>query len=282
MFTLIIENARGDQFTLSGNKNYSIVDVQGVSTLTATINTSNRGLRDGGSFNSARSDMRNIVLTVAINHPVERNRVNLYTFFKGKQYCKIYYKTQTRNVYIEGYVESIENNLFELGQKMQISIICPQPYWLALSTIYSDVSKVVRSFEFPFAIESEGIEFSYIQKDYIASVNNTGDVDCGIVATITAMGDVVNPIIYCSETGGSFGVKVSMKRSDQLIINTNEDHKGVKFIRDGVEYNYINKIMKNPEWFVLSAGENMFSYDAEEGVEYMSIYFAHQSKYQGV
>lgn len=282
MFTLKIENKRGEQFTLSGSPDYTILGIDGIASSSATINTSNTGLRDGADFNSSRANMRNIVLTVGINHPVEINRLRLYQYFKSKQYCRIYFKNGMRNVYIEGYVESLENNLFSQRQTVQISIVCPRPYFKALTAVYSDVSRIVSAFSFPFSIEAEGIEFSYIQKDYIATVNNKGDVDCGIIAVITATGEVVNPIIYSSETGGSFGVKVTMEATDQLIINTNDGEKSVKFIHNGVEYNYINYIMANPEWFTLSAGDNVFSYDAESGIDYLNIYFEHRAFYEGV
>ncbi len=282
MFTLKIENKRGETITLSNNGNYEIVDVDGLASTSATINTANTGLIDGAMFNSSRVNMRNIVLTVAINGDVERNRIELYKYFKIKQYCKMYYKNGIRNVYIEGYVETIETNLFTQAQTVQISIICPHPYFSALATIHSDVSKVVSAFSFPFSIPKEGKEFSYIQQDYIARVVNKGDVECGIKAVLTAKGTVVNPIIYNAETGGSFGINVTMNASDQLIINTHDGEKYVSFIHNGVETNYINHVMANPEWFSLLAGENIFSYSAESGVDDLSIYFVHQSKYMGV
>ena len=282
MFTLRIENKRGEQFTLSGSPDYTILGIDGLASMSATINTSNTGLRDGADFNSSRANMRNIVLTVGINNPVEINRVKLYQYFKTKQYCKIYFKSEMRNVFIEGYVETIENDLFARRQTVQISIVCPRPYFKSLGAMYADVSKVVSAFEFPFSIEKDGIEFSYIQKDYIATVHNRGDVDCGIIAVITATDEVVNPIIYSAETGGSFKVKVTMEASDQLIINTNDGEKSVKFIHGGVEYNYLNYVMSNPEWFTLSAGDNVFSYDADFGVDNLNIYFEYRAFYEGV
>ena len=82
MFTLRIENKRGEQFTLSGSPDYTILGIDGIASMSATINTSNTGLRDGGDYNSARANMRNIVLTVGINNPVEINRIRLYQYFK--------------------------------------------------------------------------------------------------------------------------------------------------------------------------------------------------------
>ncbi len=282
MFTLKIENKRGETITLSNNGNYAIVGIDGLASTSATINTANTGLIDGAMFNSSRVNMRNIVLTVAINGDAERNRIELYKYFKIKQYCKMYYQNGIRNVYIEGFVETIETNLFTQAQTVQISIICPHPYFSALATIHSDVSRVVSTFSFPFSLSKTGKEFSYIQNDYIATVTNKGDVECGIKAVLTAKGRVVNPIIYNAETGGSFGVKVTMGNSDQLIINTHDGEKSVSFIQNGVETNYINHIMANPEWFTLLAGDNIFTYTAESGVDDLSIYFVHQSKYMGV
>ena len=281
MYTLKIENKRGEQLSLMPNANY-VAEIQGLESLGATINTAKAGLMDGSMFNSSSLNERAITITIEPQQPVEANRIMLYRYFQTKQYCKIYYSNGSRNIYIEGWVEQIESNLFTESQAIQVSIICPQPFLSGLYYIAADLNKILSLFEFPFAIAAEGVELSTIQKDYMATITNKGDAETGVEIVITAMGDIVNPIIYNADTGGSFGVNITMEASDQLRISTVPGDKWAKFVHNGVESNCINKVMPNPEWFTLAAGDNIFSYSAAEGTEYLAIYFQFKYKYLGV
>ena len=281
MYTLKIENKRGEQLSLMPNANY-VAEIQGLESLGATINTAKAGLMDGSMFNSSSLNERAITITIEPQQPVEANRITLYRYFQTKQYCKIYYSNGSRNIYIEGWVEQIESNLFTESQAIQVSIICPQPFLSGLYYIAADLNKILSMFEFPFAIAAEGVELSTIQKDYMATITNKGDAETGVEIVITAMGDIVNPIIYNADTGGSFGVNVTMEASDQIRISTVPGDKWAKFVHNGVESNCINKVMPNPEWFTLAAGDNIFSYSAAEGTEYLAIYFQFKYKYLGV
>ena len=214
MYTLKIENKRGEQLSLMPNANY-VAEIQGLESLGATINTAKAGLMDGAMFNSSSLNERAITITIEPQQPVEANRIMLYRYFQTKQYCKIYYSNGSRNIYIEGWVEQIESNLFTESQAIQVSIICPQPFLSGLYYIAADLNKILSLFEFPFSIAAEGIEFSRMQKDYMATITNKGDAETGVEIVITAMGDIVNPIIYNADTGGSFGVNVTMEASDR-------------------------------------------------------------------
>lgn len=282
MFTLKVENKNGEVLTLRQNKNYAVTKIEGLNPPSATINFSEIAGVDGGLFNSSRVEMRNIVLTIKPLPPVEKNRLNLYKYFNIKQWCKIYYSNASLDVQTEGYIETIEANLFSKSEEIQVSIMCPKPYFESLSEIYSDISKVVANFEFPFAIEKEGIEFSRIEKDEFALVINSGDIESGVIIEIVAKGAVTNPIIYNTGTGGMFGLNITLNEFDKIVINTNSGEKGVHLISGGVETNIINKIMSGVEWFKLTPGDNTFSYDATSGTEQMSIVFRHSTKYGGV
>lgn len=233
MYTLKIENRRGEMLILTDNRNY-VATVKGLESLGAVINTSRAGLMDGSLFNSSAMSERALTLTVLPMEPVEKNRIALYKYLQVKQYCKIYYSNGSRDVYIEGYVESVENDLFTQSQEIQFSIICPQPYLSGLYYITADLNRILRLFQFPFAIDKRGIEFSRIQDDYIASIDNKGDAETGVIITITADGTVVDPIIYNTDTGGAFKVKLTMQKSDQLEISTVSGDKWVKYIHGGI------------------------------------------------
>ena len=282
MFTLKIENRFGDILELTHNKNYIVTEVKGLNPPKAKVNFSDIAGMNGSLFNSAKAEVRNLVLTVLPQTPVEKNRLALYRFAQVAQWCKIYYSNGSVDVQIEGYVETVEGSLFSKTQSLQISIVCPQPYFEELHEIHNDISSLISNVEFPFAIEAEGIEFSYINHDVLSTVTNVGDVETGIIVEITARGEVVNPVIYDNTSRGSIALNITLAEREQIVINTNSGSRSVKLISGTGETNIIDKLKPNPQWFTLQPGENIFSYDAESGVDLMSIVFRHRTKFGGV
>lgn len=281
MFTLKIENRFGDVLELTHNKNYVVTSVEGLNPPKAKINLSNVVGMDGSLFNSSKTETRNLVLTVRPQDPVEKNRLNLYKYAQIGGWCKIYYSNGSLDVQIEGYVEAIEGSLFKLPQSVQISILCPQPYFEAMDEVINDVSSLVSNVEFPLAIDEGGIEFSYINHDVLSTVINHGDVETGLSIYITARSEVVNPIIYDNH-GGKFAIDVTLSEGDQIVIETKSGERSVKLISGVGEKNIINKVQRNSTWFTLYPGENIFSYGARSGSDFMSIVFRHRTKYGGV
>lgn len=282
MFGFIIENDLGEQFQIINGKDFVITSISGLNPPSANINTGVVAMSDGEKFNSSRLNYRNIVLTLNILRNVEANRILLYRYFKVKKHHKIYYFNGSREVYIEGYVETFENDLFTQMQQPQISIICPQPYFKDIEDIYFDISQVLAMFEFPFAIEEDGKEFSTLNTTLIGKVINNGDVESGIIIEISASGQIINPKIYDASTNGMLGITITIERGDVIRINTNKGEKKVELIHEGKTTNIINKLMPNPTWFQLDVGENLFTYDCESGNEFFTMRFTHTDLYAGV
>ena len=125
MYSLKVENERGEALELTGNPNYTVYKIEGLNPPQATINSSVNTTTDGSSINSVRLENRNIVIYTTIEGDVEANRINLYKYFPVKKTVKLYFSNSSREVYIEGKVELIECDLFSNKQVAQISIICP-------------------------------------------------------------------------------------------------------------------------------------------------------------
>lgn len=283
MYVLKIENAKGDVLQLSQNEaNYQIIKIDGLNPPPAIINNSSVAGMDGSKFNSARLQERNIVITVKINGEVERNRLNLYKYFGTKQWCKIFYSNSRRNVHIEGYVETIECSLFSISQTMQISIVCNEPYFKSASKMIDDISKVLNLFEFPFAIDLPGIEFSSADASRVVNVLSESESETGIIIDIAVRGQVRNPVIRNIDTGEYFSINIELNVGDHMVINTNRGNKSIKLIRGETTSNIFNKIAKNSTWFQLRIGDNFFAYEAEIGAEFMYITFSHYYMYEGV
>ena len=64
MFQLTLENERGKQLILHPSTRYVITNIEGLTPPTATINSSVVALQDGEVYNSARVNVRNVVISV--------------------------------------------------------------------------------------------------------------------------------------------------------------------------------------------------------------------------
>ena len=282
MFTLIVENSRGERLNLTESKNYYLLRVDGLTPPTAAISTAVVGTMDGEKFNAAWLNMRNPVLTIRPHNPVEENRINLYRWFSPKHKVKLYYTNGHREVFTQGYIESVTGSLFDNPQTFQISIICPDAYLYDQSEVVQDASYAETLFEFPFAVPEEGVELSRYDNIDTVVVINDSDSETGVTIQLRASGDVVNPKIYRRDTLESFGLNITMQAGDVIEINTRRGSKGVKLYRDGNETNIINYIDKNVVWFQLLPGDNQFTYTADSGDFSLAVTFVYNPRYEGV
>ncbi len=282
MYSLRVENDKGNILSLTDNSNYNVYKIDGLTPPQATINSSVNTTTDGSSINSVRLENRNIVIYMAINGDVEANRINLYKYFPVKKTIKLYFSNGSRDIYISGVVELIECDLFSNKELAQISIICPRPYFKNVNdliTMFSDVSSL---FEFPFSITKSGVEISAITTNQRRSIINSGDTETGVIIKLFAIGTVVNPVIYDVLKRTYLKLNFTMLASDTLVINTNIGEKSIELIRDGLTYNALGYMVQDSTWFTLESGDNVFTYDADSGNSSLQITFTTSILYSGV
>lgn len=286
MFTLKIENAKGSTLELTNNEeNYQVANIDGLNPPNANINVSNYANGDGSSFNSSRIPNREIVITVYINGDIERNRLALYKHFRNKEWCKIYFKDDSRDVFIEGYVQAFEVPRFVQKQVAQISILCPNPYFKDIETIVQSISKSIKKFKFPFSINiDEPVAFSNIELEKVTNVINDSESETGLIINVLFMGTVNKLEIRNVDTGKNFIIDYEFMKNDKLVINCNRGNKSVILTREAVEYNLIPYVRNGSTFFQLGIGDNNFSFLADEGVDDMlvDINFKYYKVYLGV
>lgn len=282
MYSLKVENDRGNTLELTNNSNYTVYKIEGLNPPQATINSSVNTTTDGSSINSVRLENRNIVIYMTIEGDVESNRINLYKYFPVKKRIKLYFKNYTRDIYIEGNVELIECDLFTNKQIAQISIICPKPYFKDVQNLITTFGDVSSMFEFPFSISKTGIEISGITTNQRRSIINTGDIETGVIIKLFSTGTVVNPVIYDVLKRTQLKLNFTMLASDTIVINTNVGEKSIELIRDGVTYNAMGYMAQDSTWFIMEAGDNVFTYDADSGNSYLQLTFTTSILYSGV
>lgn len=282
MYSLIVENENGDRLELTGNRNYDVLSVAGTGPPAASINTVNLAGFDGTWFNSSKVGHRNLVLTLNIHHPIEANRLALYNIFRVKRPVKVRYKNSRRDVYIEGYVESFENNPWTQLQQPQISIICPKPFWLSASETSVIFSTSNALFEFPFSIPAEGIEFSTLSQ-VTSAVINSGEIETGGIIRFVAGADgIINPKFYNRTTQKFFGVDIELLHGDIVTINTNHGEKSVTLMREGATTNLLADRTEGSTWLTFEPGENEVSFGADEGSSNLVVSLSIVQKFEGV
>ena len=282
MFQVTVENKQGSKISFYQSEKYAITNITGLGSPDAAINTAVIGSFDGERFNSSRVTMRNIVMTIAILGDIEKNRIALYRVFKSKQWIRFYYKNRSRDVYIDGYIESAPIDLFSQNQEVQVSILCPEPYFKKAEEIINDMSLIIDSFYFPFAIEDAGVTFSEYAEINEKVVTNEGDIKNGMIIELKAVGPVLNPKIFNRDTLEFFGLNFTMQAGDFITISTIKGSKTVYLLRNGENINIFNFIMKDIIWLQLEPGDNVFTFEAESGTEYLEVSFKHRDNYEGV
>lgn len=144
-----------------------IKSIKGIGPGKANINTTELASSDGGLYNSARSEIRNITLTLGFMpyvHPtetdpvtgkprtvsVEEVRRNTYKWFAKKRPITFIVNTDLISLASYGYVESNEPDIFNKQETTSISIICPDPnMYMYDSSEILEFSSTEDGFEFP-------------------------------------------------------------------------------------------------------------------------------------
>lgn len=156
MYKLILENKVGNQLTFNDiGGAFTITEIEGLNPPSSTINTSEVALMDGQMFDSSKLNMRQLNIAFAIEKDAAANRIEVYKVLKSKQWIKTYYKSQYRDVSIEGYISEINIGYFEMKQVVTVSILCPSPYWQDAQQMVNELSQVQDVFHFPFYGVSE-------------------------------------------------------------------------------------------------------------------------------
>lgn len=285
MFSLRIQNAKGELFELSHNhQNYIVTNVDGLTVPQIVNNTASGGTVDGAFYNSSRMETRNIVITVRLVGDIEGNRQRLYKMFSLKKPNTIFFKNANRDLKIIGYVEVIEGDLFTEAESIQISIICPRPYWESAKTISEELSYTIRRFEFPFSIENDDpISLSEYTASPLAEVLNRGDVECGAIFTVTFSGTVEGLVIYNTTNQQAIGFNVTFSdRSGVLTIDTRAGHLAAYLTSGATKTNLINKLTNASKWIKLDVGVNEFTFLTSSGGANVNITIEAAELYGGV
>lgn len=141
---------------------FLLEDCDGIYTVKNTVTTSENTMTDGATYQGSTTQMRNIVLTLR-DHPKadhQENRTLLYNLFKPKSAGTLIYleNAKAENRSIEYYVESIDIDGEKRARQATISLLCPDPFFVAPSDITVTMAGWISYFEFAHEFPPEGEE----------------------------------------------------------------------------------------------------------------------------
>ena len=251
---------QGDTLALMNNPDFTLTDLDGMTSATVELSTSTVALIDGDTVTNERTQARtmNAYLLIPTNANVEAVKREIFAVIKPKQTGWLYYSHQGRNLSIEATIESISMPRFKAGTNdgtvMMITFHCSSPYWRDAQTIVDEITQVTAMHHFELVItESNPIIFGYYNAEIAREIVNDSDAAVGVTIKVIATGDISNPKIERAD-GTFFGVNVPMEAGDELKIVTEPGKKSVSLNGENV----LGDIMPGSTWFQLEVGSNYF------------------------
>lgn len=180
--TVTVTNYLGESLTLELSNPFDIGinvrSIEGIGPPKGNVNYTEIASGDGGQFNSARASIRNITMQLGLMPvpTVEESRHRVYKYFPLDQQVTLRFETDKRLCEITGWVEECEPDIFSDDETIDVSIVCPDPYFYSVDSQLGTVnfSGVVDEFEFPF--ENSPDNESKIAVMAIGSTSTPGDV----------------------------------------------------------------------------------------------------------
>lgn len=118
-----------------------------------------------------------------------------------------------------------------------------------------------------------------------------GDTETGIVIKIHAIGSAEHITIYNTGTREKMILDTDklatltgagITAGDEITISTIKGNKFITLLRNGREYNILNIMDKNADWFQLAKGDNIFTYTATYGSSNLQFKILNQIAFEGV
>lgn len=309
--SITVKNYLGESIKIKLDENdpshgLLVRSVSGLGPPKATINTTNYAIIDGAMFSSARLETRNIVFQFifTMSPMIEDARLRTYQFFPIKQPVEMIFETDHRLAKITGYVETNEPDIFSKEESNSVSIVCPDPYFIAENQIQSSVVFGIDPL-FEFEFENNGVmdngeienllEFGDIPDIPLKRIIYEGDGEPGIVIRMHVTGKV-NGNIYIYESETNEAMKINLDNINQgddpdfpipfdLTISTGKGKKYAELLLEGIITNALNRISKDSDWFKLRKGVNTFGFDIdnkEVDIKYFEVTIENDILYEGV
>lgn len=212
---------------------------------------------------------------------IELARRKIEKIFNPKRPTMVNYKGQSEQKVLVVYADSVpEFPLSLLGgdnasQGVIIDVTAYNPYWQSVELSEVELTAFRPLFEFTseyWEVPDELFEIGIESSERI--LDNNGDAAVPII--ITMRGPVKNPSFTNVTTGKTIKINTTLSRSDVLVIDTGAP--SVKINGD----NAFNLLDLSSEFWSVEKGENLVTYQADEGVETATLDIKWRTNFVGI
>lgn len=156
--------------------------------------------------------------------------------------------------------------------KFLIQGTCSDPLFSLVDLTSSQVAYTAPKFKFPLVIPRyEGVVMGVRNPDRISILENSGDIESGLVIRLKANGSVLNPQVINVQTQEYIKINKEMSSGETILISTVDGKKRVRGMLDGEESNYFGYWDFGSSWMKLSTGVNYLTYTAESGLDVLDV-----------
>ena len=273
-------------FAESGFGPFLLTDAEGLYESKNTVYVSENSMIDGATYQGSVAKYRDIELTLTDTGNYPENRDALNRLFKEKSKgTLIFWEADASPRKIDYYVEKFNSSGKDPFREHEISLICPDPFFYDLDSSSEEMASWVSAFTFPFASPSTGFVFGYKDNSRIQTIQNDfAEDNIGITIIMSCLGAVTNPSITHIETNSSIhighsGKTFSMIAGDVVTITTATGNKHVTLTRNGVTSEINHYLTEDSVFIQLMRGSNSFGFDADSGVNNLTITLEYTYKY---
>lgn len=291
---LTITNANGESLTFGDTfKLYEEIDLSGLS---ANVSTSEKS-GDGASYQNTTLETRDFEIPFFIHRVIndkswyEEKRRDVFRVCNPKKNpMRVDFTTKSgAEYYLNAELTSSPtmptgfDNSNNVWQKVLLQFDATDPYIYARSKNNVELATWIPLFEFALEIpEGEGIEMGQRSPSLIANVVNDGQDDTGMLIKFKATAALKNPSLINVNTYEEFKLNITMSPGDVIEVSTYRGDKYARLTRNNVTTSVFGKIDYLSTFLQLRTGDNLFRYDAEEGLDNLEISMQFNQKYLGV
>lgn len=268
-----------------------LLDADGLYNVKSDVNITENTLSDGGVYQSSLIKPRNITLTIrdksTDDHIAMRNTI--FSVFRpgaeGRLRISDVDGDTSQARVIDYYSESLSSDGLNSSREYNVSLICPDPYFYADADTTINMATWMPVFQFVHAFAAAGEEFGYrAKKKNVQITNISGAGSTGFQADIDVLGAAQNPALVKVETGeriklGTSGSPLSLQYGDKITITTGTNSKHCYLTRDGVKTEINQYLDPGSVLFPLDVGIQTIGYEADSGIDNLSVRITYRMRY---
>lgn len=227
-----------------------VLNIVGLDPVKASIDVISSGNVDGAVGMDSSVPTRNIVMTLRPNPDwntwtAEQLRQFIYNYFIPKSTVRLYFTSDeiSSEVMIEGIVESCDANPFTKDPSYDVSIVCPDPYFVAVDPVVVTGS----------VINPSGFDSSK------TVVTHPGNVPIGVELKMTSGYDTELYVQLGNPAVGTFLMIGSVTGIFYLGSIPTKKYVRSANTTNGTFLNRLNELQLGSIWPVLNPGDNDFA-----------------------